>query len=115
MNGIGGTSRPESAKYHKRAGKFFGSLRVPWWMFFLLLNDMRSAHFENQRIAARGSRRALEALLASEAVTLYEDGRFRKSYRAGGPLEWYNPPFSYSDPPIQSFEEVFPGVFEAGE
>lgn len=62
-------------------------------MWILLLNDMRSAHFEHlEPVACAETREALEAFVARERVPGYQDGRWAKSFRQGGPLEWYNQP-----------------------
>lgn len=90
-------------------------------MFVLLLNDMRSAHYENKEPVARAlTPEALFAYLERESVEPYtetadgkvivhdtdavahnagetvvevvKDYRWGKRYRKGGPLEWYNWP-----------------------
>ena len=68
-------------------------------MFVLILNDMRSSQIEivNPRFRAE-TKRELEAFLESEEVEKYTtDNRWAKSYRQGGPLEWYNHPFSMDE------------------
>ena len=63
-------------------------------MWELRLNDMRSPKIELLRPVTRAnSRDELEAFLAREKVTLYFDGHWRKYYRVGGPLEWFNRPY----------------------
>jgi len=65
-------------------------------MWVLLLNDMRSPNIENLSIVGRAeTREQIEQFLASEKVDGYNDGRWGKSYRAGGPLEWFNPPWDF--------------------
>lgn len=60
-------------------------------MFVLYLNDMRSAHIEDRSPAAWAeTREALERLIEAEKVDGYNDGRWGKSFRRGGPLEWFN-------------------------
>jgi hypothetical protein len=76
-------------------------------MWILRLNDMRDDHFESLRPAFRAeTREALVALVERETVPggyTTHDGRWGKTFRAGGPLEWYNPP-------SPSFGEPCPGV-----
>lgn len=63
-------------------------------VWLLRLNDMRAAQIEILgTVAVASSREALVAFLDAEAVEPYRDGQWNKSYRAGGPLEWCNPPF----------------------
>jgi hypothetical protein len=73
-------------------------------MWILILNDMRSAKSEHLKPAARGAtREALERLLLSEKVepyrepghNLYGEVNWGKSFRKGGPLEWFNAPSDY--------------------
>lgn len=64
-------------------------------MWVLFLNDMRSSNIENlQPVCRAETRSALDALLQREAVPGYRDGQWGKSFRQGGPLEWFNPPWS---------------------
>lgn len=68
-------------------------------MFVLVLNDMRASQIEivNPRFRAE-TKEELETFLESEKVEKYTtDNRWGKSYRQGGPLEWYNPPFSMDE------------------
>lgn len=65
-------------------------------MWVLYLNDMRSSHIETLTPAVRAeSRQQLLDLLERERVESYrsDDGRWAKSFRQGGPLEWFNPPY----------------------
>lgn len=65
-------------------------------MWVLLLNDMRASQVEILSPVARAdSRDALQSLLAREKVDAYNDGRWGKAYRQGGPLEWFNPPWDF--------------------
>ena len=61
---------------------------IEYWCLFL--SDMRGWHFEHMEPVARGDVAALEALLASETVEGYMDGKWGKGFRKGGPLERYN-------------------------
>jgi hypothetical protein len=56
----------------------------------LYANDMRAPKFEWRYPFATGTQAELEALIESETVELYQDGRFAKTFRQGGPLEWCN-------------------------
>jgi len=67
-------------------------------MFILKLKDMRSAKIEHlTTVGWSDSREVIEKLLADEKVEPYQDAfgaghSFGKTFRKGGPLEWYNPP-----------------------
>ena len=71
-------------------------------LFGLVLNPMRGHTEETRLICISDLRSELELLVASERVEPYGDpGQssfglgdtvWRKSFRRGGPLEWYNPP-----------------------
>jgi hypothetical protein len=74
----------------------------------LMLNDMRSSHVEALVIAAEGPPKDLEALVLDESVATYLDGRYRKSFRAGGPLEWFNQPPGFGDSPIREVPQGEP-------
>lgn len=64
-------------------------------MHILQLNDMRSSKVENLTPIARAeTKKILETFMEKEKTDLYSDDRWQKNYRQGGPLEWYNPPFS---------------------
>ena len=60
--------------------------------FGLFLSDMRVGNFlESDRLAAWSpNREDLEKLLEREKVAPYQDGTYSKTFRAGGPLEWFN-------------------------
>lgn len=63
-------------------------------MWVLMLNDMRAAQIDNLSPIVRAeTREQLDAFVAQEKVEPYNDGSRRKTYRQGGPLEWFNPPF----------------------
>jgi|GEM_PF-6461694 len=65
-------------------------------MFILQLNDMRSSNIENLCPVARAeTAQELERFMEDEIVEAYRDGGWGKQYREGGPLEWYNPPYSF--------------------
>lgn len=64
-------------------------------MWILQLNDMRSPKIEiNTIIFKAETKEELEDLLVHELVEPYQEDKWGKTYRKGGPLEWYNPPFS---------------------
>lgn len=103
-------------------------------MYVLMLNDMRSAHFENvQPVARANTREELEAFIARERVEPYTDTgertvlhntdlaaqiaghhveqqrsySWRKCFKRGGPLEWFNDPDTTRDPaivPVMSYD-----------
>lgn len=63
-------------------------------MWLLCLNNMQAPKSEILAPVARGeSREALVNFLKQEKVEGYQDGNWGKTYRKGGPLEWYNPPY----------------------
>lgn len=67
-------------------------------MWFLQLNDMRSAHVEDlQPVFRSESKGTLEKLLTDERVDMYRDGKWCKTFRQGGPLEWFNAPSANGD------------------
>jgi hypothetical protein len=71
-------------------------------LFVLMLNDMRSMHYEDTGPVARAeTAEELQALIDKEKVEPYRgkgpnhhqaDKTYTKNFREGGPLEWYNPP-----------------------
>ena len=83
-------------------------------LFVLFLNDMRSAHIEDLRVVAWAEdREKLEAFIETETVKSYQDGRWRKTFRQGGPLEWFNrpePPNPHSWPPNPGSIREAPGI-----
>lgn len=77
-------------------------------MWILLLNDMRDPKIEILKIIGRAdTKEKLEAFIGAEKVEPYTDPvlsheskttrKWHKVFRRGGPLEWYNPPFSSRD------------------
>jgi hypothetical protein len=64
-------------------------------MFVLQLNDMRLPKSEMLGPVARSEKiEDLIKLMDDEKVPEYlsQDNRWRKQFRQGGPLEWFNPP-----------------------
>lgn len=79
-------------------------------LWILYLNDMRYNQIGTGSPAARASsREVLEFLVAEETVTPYIDKGWKKSFRRGGPLEWFNPPTSE-----ESFKD-FSSLYDADE
>ncbi len=78
-------------------------------MWVLMLNDMRSSKAEIlEAVAKAETKEQLEAFIERERVEPYSDPienpredtayaafpkSWGKTFRKGGPLEWYNPPF----------------------
>ena len=62
-------------------------------MYFLCLNLMRGRAEETRILACAETRDALVVFMDRERVEPYRDGQWLKTFRRGGPLEWYNPPF----------------------
>lgn len=62
-------------------------------MFVLILNDMccPKAELGDKPVMRADNREALVVAFNSERVERYQDGRWGKSFRKGGPFEWYNP------------------------
>lgn len=77
-------------------------------VWILVLNDMRSSRFEQLTPAARAStREQLVDLMDEERVPSYKDGSWGKSFREGGPLEWFNQPDQYRfDAHLVDYTEV---------
>jgi len=66
-------------------------------MWILRLNDMRSPKAEMYEVVAKSEdNNKLEQWLQCEKVEPYQEDNWRKVFRKGGPLEWYNWPESYS-------------------
>lgn len=63
-------------------------------VFGLVLNPMTCRTEEQRLVAASESREELKAAWDAERVEPYKDEQWHRVYRKGGPLEWYNPPFS---------------------
>lgn len=61
-------------------------------MFVLRLNRMAGKSEYSDPAARAETREDLEAFLQREQVEPYYDGHWHKTFRAGGPLEWFNPP-----------------------
>lgn len=61
-------------------------------MFVLVLNPMRGQVERGVPVARAETIAALEEFIKRETVEPYKDGQWHKVFRAGGPLEWYNPP-----------------------
>jgi hypothetical protein len=60
-------------------------------IYYLVMNPVTD-RAESGRIAMMSyDRDKLIAAYQSEYVESYQDDRFRKVFRQGGPLEWYNP------------------------
>ena len=69
-------------------------------MFVLRLNDMRAANIENLTNVARAeTKEVLIKYLEAEKCEMYttDEGRWSKSYKQGGPLEWYNTPYDLNE------------------
>jgi hypothetical protein len=61
--------------------------------YYVCLNNMQAPQIQILTPVARGeSRESLIAFLKKEKVEPYTDENWQKTYRKGGPLEWYNPP-----------------------
>ena len=84
-------------------------------MWILFLNDMRASHAEDlTAVGWADTRETLAAVLASEKVEPYADGRCHKVFRKGGPLEWCNAPWAGDIEEGTTFREVPPTFTVAG-
>ena len=61
-------------------------------MFVLQLNPMTANAERVNPVAWAETREQLEAFLRSESVEPYKDGSWHCTFRAEGPLRWYNAP-----------------------
>ena len=78
-------------------------------MWMLYLNDMRSSNIETLTAVARAEdKETLENLLISEKVESYSDGRWGKSFRKGGPLEWFNKPWTIDEEEGRVIVKILP-------
>ena len=89
-------------------------------MWVLCLNDMRSSNIENlQPVCRANTKEELKAFVAKEKVTPYTTNgenivhhttdqmagtttitpsyTYHKSFRHGGPLEWFNQPYDHDE------------------
>ncbi len=79
-------------------------------MWILQLNDMRDARVEWMTpVCWADTRQELEAFIERQKVETYKDGTWAKSFRQGGPLEWFNLPY---DADNNIFELSLPTVAE---
>lgn len=70
-------------------------------MFVLIANDMRASQVEiGYPVVRAETAQELLDFLVAERVESYSDGQWGKTFRAGGPLEWYNDPFNGIDSPL---------------
>jgi hypothetical protein len=68
-------------------------------MFVLQLNPMRSNAENVVPVARAETREVLLDFLRREAVESYiSDNQWRKCFRQGGPLEWFNDPGPHMEP-----------------
>ena len=64
--------------------------------FGLYLNKMTDPKIEMRRlVVVSDSVEDIIKFLEMERVPDYKDGAWSKSFRRGGPLEWYNPPLKH--------------------
>lgn len=64
-------------------------------VYFLIMNPVTDKA-ESGRIAMMStSRQDLITAYENEQVAIYDDGNFRKVFKQGGPLEWYNPVWTF--------------------
>ncbi len=64
-------------------------------VYFFIMNPVTDKA-ESGRIAMMStSRQNLISAYENEQVAIYDDGNFRKVFKQGGPLEWYNPVWTF--------------------
>ncbi len=64
-------------------------------VYYLIMNPVTDKA-ESGRIAMMStSRENLISAYENEQVTIYDDSNFRKVFKQGGPLEWYNPVWTF--------------------
>jgi len=64
-------------------------------VYFLIMNPVTD-RAESGKIAMMStSRQDLITAYENELVAIYDDGNFRKVFKQGGPLEWYNPVWTF--------------------
>jgi hypothetical protein len=87
--------------------------QVSGQVWLLQLNDMRSPQIEIMTPVLYGhTLEEIRAFVHAERVPNYRDDRWGKSFRQGGPLEWYNPPFEQDASVIRL--ELVPQLVESG-
>lgn len=87
--------------------------------WFLRLNDMRSSKIEYSEVVCWAeTEQELADLLEREKVEGYDDGKWGKSFRQGGPLEWYNQPFDGMGQgvfPLEDPRNEIPNIHSLGD
>ena len=64
-------------------------------VYYLIMNPVTD-RAESGRIAMMStSRQNLISAYENEQVAIYDDSNFRKVFKQGGPLEWYNPVWTF--------------------
>jgi hypothetical protein len=64
-------------------------------VYYLIMNPVTDKA-ESGRIAMMStSRENLISAYENEQVAIYDDNNFRKVFKQGGPLEWYNPVWTF--------------------
>lgn len=64
-------------------------------MYILIMNDIRHASLKmNTAVCQADTEAELVNFLESEKVQPFNDGEYRKYYKKGGPLEWFNVPMT---------------------
>jgi hypothetical protein len=64
-------------------------------VYYLIMNPVTD-RAESGRIAMMStSRQSLISAYENEQVAIYDDSNFRKVFKQGGPLEWYNPVWTF--------------------
>lgn len=70
----------------------------------LVLNDMREHVMSSTVVAVADDPDKLDAFVKAEQVEVWIDDLWMKSFRKGGPLEWFQPPTYNSDGSIIASE-----------
>lgn len=79
-------------------------------LYKLSLNDMRDPQIEMTTDVCYGTLEELKAFVEEESVERYSDPGLShpwyKSFRRGGPLEWFNKPFWNPYVKMHSLQEI---------
>jgi hypothetical protein len=64
-------------------------------VYFLIMNPVTDKAESGRITMMSTSRQDLITAYENEQVAIYDDGNFRKGFKQGGPLEWYNPVWTF--------------------
>ena len=64
-------------------------------IFYLVMNPVTDRAETGRITVMSDSKERLIQYYKDQSVPTYDDGNFRKVFRQGGPLEWYNPIWTF--------------------